>query len=122
LPTDDADLETVYSEQDITDVATKDDTRVDQSATGDYAIHQFKDYVGDEASANLEWEGQSTVAPSESTVYLQIYNYDTLGWETVQSNNATGADTDFTLSGNIADLTNYKDGDIITCRVYQESV
>jgi len=122
LPSDDADLETVYSGQDVTDVAMKDDTRVDQSATGEYAIHQFKDYVGGAGAVDLEWEGQSNVAPSSSTVYLQIYNYDTPAWENVDSDNTTGADTDFPLNGNIPDLTNYKDGNLITCRVYQQAV
>lgn len=99
----------------------KDDVRVGQTATDEFAIHQFKDYVGTAVSVNLEWEGQSDLAPTSSTIYLQIYNYDTPEWETVDSDNTTAADTDFSLSGNIADLTNYKDNNTITCRVYQEA-
>jgi hypothetical protein len=35
--------------------------------------------------------------------------------------NTSNADTDFTLSGSVSDLTNYKDaGNVISCRVYQE--
>ena len=122
LPGDDADLETVYSAQDDLDVETKNDVRVSQDATGEYTIHQYKDDVGVSNSTDLEWEGQTNNPPSLSTVYLQIYNRDTPAWETVDSDNTTGIDTDFTLSGNIADLTDYKDGsNIISCRIYQEA-
>ena len=115
-------MENTYSVQDYTDVSAKDDVRVGQTATDEFAIHQFKDYVGDSPSANLEWEGQSDLAPSSSTVLLQIYNRDTLAWETVDSDNTTAADTDFSLIANIADLTNYKDeSKTIACRVYQEA-
>jgi hypothetical protein len=122
LPSNDADLENVYSSQDKTDVSTKDDVRVDQTATDEFAIHQFKDYVGAVVSCTLEWEGQSDLAPSSSIVTLQIYNRDTSEWDTVDSDNTTGADTDFILTANIADLTDYKDeNSVISCRVYQES-
>ena len=86
-------------------------------------IHQFKDFVGAENSCQLEWEGQSTLAPSASTVYLQIYNRDTPGWETVDSDDAEDANTDFILLVNMPDLTDYKDAsNVISCRVYQEAI
>ena len=123
LPADDTNLENNYSVQDYLDVDTENDVRVAQSATSEHAIHQFKDYVGTEASVTLEWEGQSDLAPSDSTVYLQIYNRDTPAWETIDSDGGTVADTDFILTAEIADTTNYKDGDsVISCRVYQESI
>lgn len=122
LPANDADLETNYSAQDYIDVDTKDDIRVAQTATGEYAIHQFKDYVGAQSSATVEWEGQTNIAPSTSTVYLQIYNYVTPGWETIDSDSTTAVDTDFILTSSVPDLTNYKSGETITCRVYQLSV
>ena len=122
LPGNDDDLENVYSEQDYTDVATKDDVRVEQTASDEYALHQFKDYVGGSPSAYLEWEGQSDLAPSQSKVVLQIYNQNTTTWDDVAENNAENADTDFVLEGNIADLTNYKTPqNTISCRVYQEA-
>lgn len=84
-------------------------------------VHQFKDFVGSNTGCNLNFEGKSTLAPSTSTVYLQIYNRNTPTWETVDSDNTANADTDFIMSANIADLTNYKDGsNVISCRVYQE--
>lgn len=123
LPTDDADLETAYSVGDVTNVATKDDVRVDQSGTSQYMIHEFKDYTGENTRCTLEWEGMTTLAPSASTVYLQIYNRNTTSWETVDSDNTSLADVDFILTATIADLTNYKDGNtLIACRVYQLSL
>ena len=113
-------METNYSAQDYLDVDTKDDVRVSQSATGEYTIHQFKDYVGDKNSCTLECELQTNLAPLLSTVLLQIFNRDTPAWQTVDTDNTSAADTDFTLTAEVADLTNYKDaGGVIVCRVYQ---
>lgn len=125
MPSDDADLETLYSGQDYTDVDVNDGTRVSVVTEGEseYVIHQFKDHVGDNEACDLSWDGQSNIAPSSSTVYLQIYNYETPAWDAVDNDSAEDADTDFTLEGNIADLTDYKSGsDYITCRVYQEDI
>jgi hypothetical protein len=123
LPANDNNLETDYTPQEVLDVATKNDIRVPQSATGEYAIHQYKDFVGTASSCSLEWEGQTNCAPVFSTVYLQIYNRNTTLWENVDSDGASPVDTDFTLSGNIPDLTNYKDGsNVISCRIYQLAV
>ncbi len=120
MPTNDADLETAYSAQDLIDVSTKDDVRVGQTATSEYAIHQYKDFASVETKCMIEWEGQTDLAPSSSTVYLQIYNRNSSTWETIASDNTSAADTDFGLGASIADLTNYKDGNsVISCRVYQ---
>jgi hypothetical protein len=121
LPGNDDDLENAYSEQDYTDVSTKNDVRVAQSGYGEYVLHQFKDYVGDVNSATPEWEGQTNLAPTSATVYLQIYNRNTTTWDTIASNNSSNADTDFTLTNTVSDLSNYKDASkVISCRVYQE--
>jgi len=113
------DLEISYAAQDYTDVADKNDVRVGQTATTEYAIHQFKDYATG-SNITLEWEGQSNLAPSTATVYLQIYNRITSTWTEVDKDELTGADTDFVLTADIPDITNYKDGNsIISCRVYQ---
>jgi len=57
-----------------------------------------------------------------ATIYLQIYNYDTPAWEEIANNNVAAADTDFNLTADIVDLTNYKSDGIMTCRIYQENV
>jgi len=116
------DLETAYSDQDYIDVATKDDVRVLQAAIGEYAIHQFKDYVLAD-SCVLEWEGQSNCAPAFSKVYLQIFNRYTPGWETIDTDDTSPVDTDFILTKVLPDLTEYKDtNSVIVCRVYQEGI
>ena len=102
------------------DVDADDGVRVSVTCDeGDYAIHLFKDFSDDDA-CKLTWNGQSNLAPTISTVLLQIYNYNTPGWETVDSNNTAEADVDFTLSAEIADTANYLSGNILTCRVYQQ--
>jgi len=109
--------------QDKADVATKNDVRVAQTGAAEYMIHQYKDFVGAETSCLLECELQTSLDPSSSTVYLQIYNHNTTTWDTVDSDNSSLPDTDFILTASIADLTNYKDGtNVISCRVYQQAL
>jgi len=123
LPANDNDLETLYSAGNVTDVATDNDVRVGQAATDEYAIHEYKDFVNGTPSVTIEWQGQTNLLPSLSTVYLQIYNHDTDEWETVDSDNTSAVDTDFTLTSGIADVTDYKDSsDVISCRVYQLAI
>jgi len=120
LPANDDDLEEPYSAGDIANVATKNDEYVGQTGFLEYMIHQYKNFVGDQPSCQLEWEGQTTFAPTSSTVYLQIYNRITPGWETVDSDNFSNASTDFVLKADIADLTDYKDAsNVISSRIYQ---
>lgn len=122
LPGDDTDLTTTYSDQDVIDVATEDSVYVDQDASGNfYAIHQFKNDVGSANSCILTWKGKTDTAPSSSTVHLEIYNRDTTVWDSVDTDSTTAANTDFTLTGTIPDLTDYKDvSNLISCRVYQQ--
>jgi len=123
LPLNDDDLETNYSVQDEIDVETNDGDRVAQEATDEYAIHQYKDFIGNSESADVEWEGRTNQNCAFSTVFLQIYNQNETTWETLDSESAEVADTDFTLSGNIPDTTNYRDAsNIISCRIYQLAV
>lgn len=120
LPANDNDLETTYTDAEEVDVATKDGVRVDQTATQEYMIHQFKNFLGTRLFCTLEWYGQSTLAPSLSPVYLQIYNQSTDTWETVDSDDSSGEDTNFTLTADIAELVDYRDAsNVISCRVYQ---
>ena len=123
LPADDADLENIYTAQNITDVATNDTNRVSQGAnSGDYAIHQYKNVVGKQTI--LDWDGQCSLAPASSPVYLQIYNRSgTPAWETLDSKSTGVADSDFTLTATINDTTNYRDGSgVICCRIYQRNI
>ena len=74
LPTNDNDLTTTYTAHDVTDVATNNNIRVTQFAQGQYAIHQYKNFVGAKIQVILTWEGQTDFSPVSSTVFLQIYN------------------------------------------------
>lgn len=121
LPTTGASLETAYSAQDYLDVDTKNNVRVAQTGTNQFMIHEFKDYVGANTACTVECELQTTQNPATSTVYLQIYNLNTTTWDTIDSDNSSAIDTDFILTASVADLTNYKDGEVITCRVYQDA-
>ena len=124
LPADDTDLENDYSVQDYLDVDLNDEIRVCQTATQQYMIHQFKDFVGTAPQLHLKWIGRSTLAPSVSIVKLEIYNQVTTTWVEVDSDNATAEDTDFTLEGDVTvDVDNYKDAtNIISCRVWQQAL
>lgn len=124
LPTNTSDLETPYSEQDELDVAEEDGILVEQSGMLEYMIHQFKDVIeGGENNCTFTWIGQSNLAPSNSTVYLQVYNRDSGSWETIDSNDTENANINFTLSAHMSDLTDYKDAsNIVVARVYQEAI
>ena len=123
LPTDDADLSVDYTEQDYTDVSTHNEVRVDRIAdTTEYAIHQFRNYAGDYSTCTIVTELRSSRAPSSSTVYLQIYDYNSAAWETIDFDNTHAANTDFELTAHMTALENYKSNGVITCRIYQENV
>jgi len=123
LPTGVDDLEHVYDGTDITAVGSNDNsTYVEQTASGEYAVHMFKDTVTG-SSVDLTWSGKSDLAPSESTVILQIYNVNSALWEDAPGptslNNTAAAGADFDLTSTISDTTNYLSGGVMTCRVYQ---
>jgi hypothetical protein len=83
-------------------------------------IHQFKTFVGSQSYATIESQLQSSLPPTYSPVYLQVYNFNSSGWETVDVDNDSDAEIDFELHAVIADLTNYKDSsNVVACRIYQ---
>jgi len=105
----------------MSDVVADDGTRVSQSANGQYAIFQFKEYVVGN-SCVITWDGQSNMSfgNTDQAVYLQIYNRNTSLWETIEALDQGVPDSDVTLQHNMVDLTNYKDANsVVSCRVYQ---
>jgi hypothetical protein len=125
LPANDADLENAFTSQEYTDVYTDDGVRVAQTALDEFAIFEWKDQnTNNTDQIDVQWNGQTDRAPSASTVYLQIYNRNSTTWETLDSDNTTGADTDFDLTGTQAvNLSDYYDAsNWISCRVYQEAI
>lgn len=99
-----------------------DTTRVSQSALSEYAIFQFKNYVGGYNACTLTWNGQTNIPCSTSTVFLEIYNRVSPGWDAKTFDDSHSENDDFNLTVNVPDLTNYKDAqNLISCRVYQEA-
>jgi len=125
LPADETDLETSYSGQQVTDVSTDDGVRVQQCATDEYTVHLFKEQnVNNTDEISITVNLRSDLAPSSSTVYLQVYNFTDNEWEAVDNDSTTGADTDFDLEGEITvDVGEYYDGgNYVAFRVYQLAV
>ena len=124
LPANETPLATQYSSQDYLDVATDDAVRVAIEGEGvEFAIHHYRyRHDNDTDDINIHWNGQTELAPTTSTVYLQIYNYTLASWENLDSDNTTGADTDFDLDGSITvGVGDYYDANNhVTIRVYQE--
>lgn len=125
MPADDANLETAFTATDYTTVATDDGNYVNQSATSENWIFEFKNQnTNNTDKIKVHWNGQTDIAPSSSTVYLQIYNRSTSTWVTLTSDSATAVDTDFNLDGTqFGNVTDYYDAsNWISCRVYQEAM
>lgn len=130
LPSDDSDLSTIYTSQDLTDVRDDDGTKVGESGTG-YILHEFKEVAGPyDSKVDLHCNLQAPLAPSDYPVYLQCYDRVTVGgmWVTVATNNAAAANTDFDMdfqlnSGTTPTFSNCKDeSGVISSRVYQTNV
>ena len=123
MPADDTDLSTGYTAGEVLDVASDDDVYVCETALSGYVVHQYKVYAGSQTEVIIRIKMKSSLAPSESTAYLQIYNQNTPVWETIDTDNTTVADTEFYLEAYVGDLTNYKDGsDVVSIRIYQQQV
>lgn len=123
ITVDDSDLDTLYTDQEETKVSAIDSDWVGQEGALVYMLHQFKSFVGDHAFCTLEWVGKSTLPPTLSTVYFQVYNKTTGLWETFDSNTTSDEDLDFELEARIPDTTNYKGSNsTISCRVYQLAI
>jgi len=121
IPTGITDLTNSYTTQEYTDVSSVNGVFVSQTTSSNYTIHQFKEYCGSSNMCNLTCVCQTNYLPSLSPVYLQIYNRNSSLWETVGTNNTANVDTNFTLSADVLNLTNYKDNNtVIVCRVYQQ--
>ena len=120
---DDSDLDTIYTEQEEVKVAAIDTDWVGQEGALVYMLHQFKSFIGDHSFCTAEWVGKSTLPPSLSTVYFQIYNRVTGLWETFDTNTTSDEDLDFELEARIPDTTNYKSASgLLSCRVYQLAI
>jgi hypothetical protein len=124
LPTDGSNLTTAYTYQNYLDVATDDDIRVQQCSTGGFTLHLFKRQNSNNTDfIYITCQVQSSLAPTSSAVYLQVFNNTSGLWETIDSESLVGADIDFNLTGSV--ITNLSDyyavGNWVYFRVYQEA-
>jgi len=122
LPVDDTDLTNEFDSQDYTDVETDNNAFVNQGGDLEYMVFLFKDqYDTDTGLLNLYCRLKSTIAPVDSTVYLQIFNRTTEKWVTVTYDDFSSANIKFALEVTISDnLSDYYDaGNWVACRVYQ---
>ena len=124
LPTTDLNLAPVYSAGEITDVSTDNDVYVDLEAiAAGYAIHQYKVLnTNNTDKINITFKGRSSIAPTASSVRLQVYNRNSAAWETLDTESAASANTKFTMTGSVTtNLSYYYDANfIVSIRVYQQ--
>jgi len=88
-----------------------------------YGVFVWKDKHSDNTSVIISTcILKTSIAPSVNTVYLQIYNRNLGAWETLDSDNVTAADTEFTLNGiQSTDLSYYYDANyFVIHRIYQK--
>jgi len=126
LPTDDSDMDIPFIDTEYVDVSLDDNVYVQQCARDTldpYGIFVWKDKHDSNKQVILSTCILKTSrAPSTNVVYLQIFNRNSGTWETLNSDNATAADTEFTLSGvQSTNLSNYYDGNYwVVHRIYQK--
>ena len=124
LSGDNSDLETPFTCPEYQYVAADDADYVEQCATDEFAEFLWKNQnTSSDDEIDVIWKGESDLAPSSSAIYLQIYNTTSSGWETLDSDNTTGASIETTLSGSIVSTVEdyYDTGNWVSCRVYQEA-
>jgi len=103
LPTDDKTIAgNSYESANYTTVGTNDGNRITAIGTKAYVLHTFrKKNTNSTDDLEVSIDLQVSRAPSAATVYLQVYNHNTDAWDTIDSEAAASADTDFTLSATI---------------------
>lgn len=123
LPTNDSPLANLYTSQEVLDVQDDDAARVPMEAAEDnYSVHQFqKEYTNNNEHIYVTWNGQTDIKPTDSTIYLQVYNNASGSWEDIDSNNTANSNTDFNLSGSTSGTASdyYDNENKVSIRVYQ---
>jgi len=124
LPSNKSDLSVVYTTIEENDVSKNDGVRVGLTGEeGNYLLHQFKKLHNNRRDRiKIKVNLQSSLAPSLSTVYLQIWNGQTNSWETLDSNNKADANVDFSLFGDVSDTSYYDFNNEVAIRVYQYAI
>jgi hypothetical protein len=102
-------MENIFDSNGYLNVETVDGDTESQTATDQYAIFLFKDgHASNSGSRIPTFTGQTTLACSDSPVVLQVYNYNSATWETLDSDSVSPASSNFSLTANVAtNQTNY---------------
>lgn len=122
LGTDDARLGTVASSGEFTNLQLDNNTFLDVGGANFLVIQQENYHTNATDNIVVTWKGKSSTAASTDTIYLQAYDYNTDAWVQIDSDSATAADTEFTLTSTLTS-TDYYDtsaNNKTTTRVYQE--
>ena len=122
LPPDASDLANYMDVTEIASVIADDASRF-SFGTLAYNVQQIRKKKANSTDGiAISWNGQSNIAPSSSAMYLQIYNFTTSLWETVDSYSLTTVDSDFNLTATIASSVAdyYNVSNEVVCRVYKE--
>ena len=124
LPSTKTDLSTRYTTIEEGEVYLNDGRRVALSgAASAYLMHLFKkanDNRKDRIKVRIDL--QTSLAPTLSTVYLQMWNGRTNAWETMDSNALKSANEDFSLYADVTDTEYYdfrESAGEVAVRVYQ---
>jgi len=110
LGTDSTDLANTLTTAEKGDVELDDNTYFDFEAS-DNAVKLFK-YTHTNSTDNIEvtWKGKTTLAPSSSTVYLQIYKYPSVSTYYFDGSDAAASDG----GSDWSNVTNADDGSTST--------
>ena len=122
LPTNDNGLENDFAFYEYGYVSAVDGNYSEQTTTNEYSLFVFREkHTNSIDEIAVSWTGKSSLATTTEKVYLEIYNYATATWDTLDINNTVAANIDFTLSGSVTDGQQdyYGTGDWFTCRIRQ---
>ena len=101
-------METEYTAHEYLEVEQNDAQFVDQSATNQYAIHQFrKQNTNNIDPIEIIVDIRSSIGCSAQTVYLQVLNRNSGSWETLDSNSTALPNQEFTLTGEVISNVSY---------------
>jgi len=122
LPTDDNGLENDFAFYEYGYVSAVDGNYSDQTTTNEYSLFVFREQNTNSVDEiAVSWTGKSSLSPTSEKIYLEIYNYVTATWDTLDIDNTTAADTNLTLSGSVTDGQQdyYGTGNWFACRIRQ---
>jgi hypothetical protein len=134
LPIDSNSLDEVFPHLGYDYVETNDDVYQEQecNVSNDYAVKLFNDSHSNNTDyLEASWIGKSNVAPHTSTIFLQVYNYNSESWETIDSDSNTATDVETCLGSTLSfeSMSNYYKQDSYDSdtywtafRVYQQCV